>query len=196
MSIATHVPMEGGSNEGCAKLTTIEKTAVAAAVTAVLFRCQQERALGKMRVQIRAQRRKTLHQVPVEGLDTVAITKAAVQVCCAKGCNVLPRATPRWWMKRRKGGAWEDFGQCDDATEEHFWEKLCMSPRVFRAMAIASSVDERPRDALPMSMSTAVGADPSSSLLEDFDRGRPSMIEEAHVGQEDHDKQNCDYEQQ
>ncbi|GBG68834.1 hypothetical protein CBR_g3528 [Chara braunii] len=33
-----------------------------------------------MRAQIRAWRRKTLHQVPVEGLDIVAITEAAVQV--------------------------------------------------------------------------------------------------------------------
>ncbi|GBG85424.1 hypothetical protein CBR_g40066 [Chara braunii] len=94
MSIATRVPMEGGGDDGRAKLTTTEKTAVAAAVTAVLFHCQQERALDKMRAQIRARRRKMLHQVPVKGLDTVPITKAVLQVCCAMGCSVLQRATP------------------------------------------------------------------------------------------------------
>ncbi|GBG76501.1 hypothetical protein CBR_g22249 [Chara braunii] len=192
MSIATHVQMDGDSDDERAKLTTVEKTAVAAAVTAVLFRCQQERALGRMREQIRARRRKTLHQVPVEGLDTVAITEAAVQVCCTMGCNVLPRATPRWWMKRRTWRAWEDLRQCDDVAKEYFWEKLRMSPCISRSVAIAFSVDERPRDALPMSMSTAVVVDLSSSLLEAFDRGRPSTIEEAYVEQEDHDKQNCD----
>ncbi|GBG86848.1 hypothetical protein CBR_g42131 [Chara braunii] len=192
MSIATHVPMESGSDDGRAKFMTIKKTVVAAAVTAVLFCCQQERALGIMRAQIRTRRRKTLHQVSVEGRDTVAITEAAVQACCAMGCSVLPRATTRWWMKRRTGGASEDLRQCDDAPEEYFWEKLRMSPCVFRAMAIASSVDERSWDALPMSMSAAVGLDPSSSLLEAFNRGQPSTIEEAHVERENHDKQNCD----
>ncbi|GBG61000.1 hypothetical protein CBR_g18596 [Chara braunii] len=127
MSIATHVRMEGDSDDRRAKLTTIEKTTVAAVVTAVLFHCQQERALGRTRAQIRAQRRKTLHQFLVEGLDTVAITEAAVQVCCTMGCSVLPRATPRWWMKRRTGGPWEDLRQCDDATEEYFREKQRMS---------------------------------------------------------------------
>ncbi|GBG89937.1 hypothetical protein CBR_g49787 [Chara braunii] len=153
------------------------------------LRCQQERALGRMRAQICARRRKTLHQVPVEGLDTVAIIEAVVQDCCTMGYSVLPQATPRWWMKRRIGGAWEDLRRCDDAVE-YFREKLRMSPYVFRAMAIASSVNERPRDAWPMSMSTAVGVDPSSSVLEALDRGRPSAIEDAHVEQEDHHKQN------
>ncbi|GBG69392.1 hypothetical protein CBR_g4085 [Chara braunii] len=55
MSIATHVPMEGSSDDGRAKLTTIEKTAVAAAVMAVLFHCQQARALGRMGAQIKSQ---------------------------------------------------------------------------------------------------------------------------------------------
>ncbi|GBG79214.1 hypothetical protein CBR_g29264 [Chara braunii] len=66
--------MEGGNEDGRAKLTTIEKTAVAAAVTAVLFCYQQKRALGRMRAQICAE------EVLVEGLDTVAIIEAVVQV--------------------------------------------------------------------------------------------------------------------
>ncbi|GBG84313.1 GT47-family glycosyltransferase [Chara braunii] len=145
------IQMEGGSDDGRAKLTAIKKTAVAAAVMTMLFRCQQDRVLGRMRAQIRPRRRKMLHQVPVEGLDTVAITEAAVQVCCTMGCSVFPRATPRWWMKRRTGGAWEDLRKCDDVTE-YLWEDL-RKCHVFQAMAIASTVDERPQDALPMSMS-------------------------------------------
>ncbi|GBG89364.1 hypothetical protein CBR_g49074 [Chara braunii] len=48
------------------------------------------------------------------------------------GCGGLPRATPRWWVKQRTGGTWEDLRPADDATEEYFRDKLRMSPRVLR----------------------------------------------------------------
>ncbi|GBG80907.1 hypothetical protein CBR_g31463 [Chara braunii] len=74
----------------------------------------------------------------VQGLDTAAICDAVVQVFYALGCGVLPRAAPRWWIKRRTGGAWEDLRQCDDATE-YFRDKLHMSPHVFREIPEALS---------------------------------------------------------
>ncbi|GBG77657.1 hypothetical protein CBR_g24105 [Chara braunii] len=121
--------------------STVERTAVAAAVTAVLFRCQVERTAGGMKAQIRARRRKVMQCAAVEGpgLDTAAVCDAVVHVCCTLGCGALPRATPRWWMKRRKGGTWEDLRQCDDATKDYFRDKLRMSPRVFREIAEALS---------------------------------------------------------
>ncbi|GBG64826.1 hypothetical protein CBR_g48294 [Chara braunii] len=53
---------------------------------------------------------------------------AVLQVCYAMGCGAFPRATPRWWMKRRTGGTWEDLLHCDDATADYFKDKLRMSP--------------------------------------------------------------------
>ncbi|GBG90275.1 hypothetical protein CBR_g50453 [Chara braunii] len=44
----------------------------------------------------------------------------------------MPRVTPKWWVKRRTGGAWEDLQPLDDVTEENFHDKLRTSPRVFR----------------------------------------------------------------
>ncbi|GBG80192.1 hypothetical protein CBR_g30558 [Chara braunii] len=93
-----------------------------------------------MKKQIRARRRKITQCTSLEGprLDTAAID-AVVHVCCPLGCGALPRAKPRWWMKRRTGGAWGDLRQCDDATEDYFRDKLHMSPHVFREIAEALS---------------------------------------------------------
>ncbi|GBG81185.1 hypothetical protein CBR_g31859 [Chara braunii] len=68
-------------------------------------------------------------------LDVAAISDAVLEVCYAMGCGGFPRATPRWWVKRRTGGTWEDLRQCDDATDDYFKEKLRTSPRVFHEIA-------------------------------------------------------------
>ncbi|GBG68744.1 hypothetical protein CBR_g3286 [Chara braunii] len=130
--------MEGGRIDELGKLTTAERTAVAA-VTAVLFRCQVERTMGRLKAQVSVPRRKAMQCMAVEGLDTAAICDGVLQVCCALGCGAMPRVPPRWWMKRRTGGAWEDLRQCDDVTEEYFRDKLRMSPSVFREISEALS---------------------------------------------------------
>ncbi|GBG92947.1 hypothetical protein CBR_g57903 [Chara braunii] len=81
----------------------------------------------------------------VEGDDSGAICDAVLQVCYAMGCGAFPRATPRWWMKRRTDGTWEDLRQCDDATADYFKDKLRMSPRVFREIteALSTSLEWR-----------------------------------------------------
>ncbi|GBG60228.1 hypothetical protein CBR_g3471 [Chara braunii] len=65
---------------------------------------------------------------------------------CAKRCTVLreyvgiiPRATLRWWIKRRMvvDQTWEDLRQYGYATNYFFREKLRMSLRVFREIAKA-----------------------------------------------------------
>ncbi|GBG84443.1 hypothetical protein CBR_g38728 [Chara braunii] len=119
-------------------LSKVERTAVAAVVNAILFRCQLQRSEGRMRAAIRARRKRTLQSMNVEGEDSGAICDAVLQVCYAMGCGAFPRATPRWWMKRRTGGTWEDLRQCDDATADHFKDKH-MSPRVFREITEALS---------------------------------------------------------
>ncbi|GBG70312.1 hypothetical protein CBR_g6439 [Chara braunii] len=81
--------------------------------------------------------RRKLLALPTTGqcLDVAAISGAVLVVCYAMGCGGFPRATPRWWVKQRTGGTWEDLRQCDDATDDYFKEKLRMSPRVFREIA-------------------------------------------------------------
>ncbi|GBG60007.1 hypothetical protein CBR_g337 [Chara braunii] len=119
------------------KLMMAERTVVAVTVTAILFRCQMERTAKRVKTQIRARRRKVTQCAVVEGprFDTAAICDVVVHVCCALGCGDLPRATPRWWMKRRTSGAWEDLRQWDDVMEDNFRDKLTMSPGVFREIA-------------------------------------------------------------
>ncbi|GBG74120.1 hypothetical protein CBR_g17832 [Chara braunii] len=120
-------------------LSKAERAVVAATVNLILIRCQLQRIEGRMRAAIRARRKKTLQSMHVDEEGSGAICDAVLQVCYAMGCGAFPRATPRWWMKRRTGGVWEDLRQCDDATEDYFKEKLRISPRVFREIAEALS---------------------------------------------------------
>ncbi|GBG67715.1 hypothetical protein CBR_g843 [Chara braunii] len=122
-------------------LSKAERTAVAAAVNAVLFGCQLQRGEGRMRAAIRARRKRTLQSFHAEGEDSAAICDVVLQVCYAMGFGAFPRATPRWWMKRRTGGTWEDLRHCDDATTDYFKDivKLRMSPRVFGEITEALS---------------------------------------------------------
>ncbi|GBG67320.1 hypothetical protein CBR_g459 [Chara braunii] len=124
--------MEGGAEGKHDPLSHGELQAVATAVSTIVLRCQQERALGRLKDQLCARRRRKLTQDPFDGADYVAMSEAVVQLCYALGCGVIPRATPRWWVKRRTGGMWEDLSQCDDATNDYFRDKLLMSPRVFK----------------------------------------------------------------
>ncbi|GBG60062.1 hypothetical protein CBR_g393 [Chara braunii] len=124
--------MNGGP--GRDSLSKAERTAVAAAVNAILFRCQLQRGEGRMRAAIRARRKRTLQSTNVKGEDNGAICDVVLQVCYAMGCAAFPKATP---MKRRTGGTWEDLRQCDDATVDYFKDKLRMSPRVFQEITEA-----------------------------------------------------------
>ncbi|GBG83325.1 hypothetical protein CBR_g37038 [Chara braunii] len=127
--------MEDDGEGGRAVLAPLELQAV----STVVLRCRQERALGRLNEQLRACRPRTLMQAPDDGPDYVATSEVVVQLCYALGCRVIPRATPRssWWMKRRTGGTWEDLRQCDGGTEDYFRQKLCMSLRVFREIVEA-----------------------------------------------------------
>ncbi|GBG88033.1 hypothetical protein CBR_g46404 [Chara braunii] len=53
--------------------------------------------------------------------------------------GVIMRATPRWWMRRRTGGTWEDLRKMDDVVDGYYKEKLRMSPRLFREIVEALS---------------------------------------------------------
>ncbi|GBG67093.1 hypothetical protein CBR_g78874 [Chara braunii] len=105
-------------------LTTDERTAIAAAVNVVLYRCEVERTAGRIKAAACARRKVTALASSGEGLDLGALSDAVLQVCYALGCGAFPRATPRWWMKWRMGGTWEDLRQSDDATNDYFRDKL------------------------------------------------------------------------
>ncbi|GBG81518.1 hypothetical protein CBR_g32507 [Chara braunii] len=135
MSLEAALGMDIDGEVGRDSLTRAERTAVAAAVNVVLFRCQMASSEGKFKAAVRARRK--LSALPTSGqcLDVGAISDAVLQVCYAMGCDAFPQATPTWWMKRRTGGPWEDLRQCDYATNDYFKDKLQMSPRVFREIA-------------------------------------------------------------
>ncbi|GBG74385.1 hypothetical protein CBR_g18796 [Chara braunii] len=68
-----------GDGKGRDVLSTAERTAVAATVNVILFRYQMERSEGRMRAGVRAQRKKTLQSMNLEGFDCVAICDAVLQ---------------------------------------------------------------------------------------------------------------------
>ncbi|GBG82862.1 hypothetical protein CBR_g36388 [Chara braunii] len=129
--------MEGCDGDVCAVLSTREKTAVAAAAVAVVRRFQLERAVGRMKATLSRRRQRLLLQRVLDALDCITTSEAVVQLCAAIGCGLLPRATPRWWMRRRTGRTWEDLRVCDDAIDDYFREKLRMSRRVFMEISEA-----------------------------------------------------------
>ncbi|GBG73101.1 hypothetical protein CBR_g12817 [Chara braunii] len=133
MEEASGMVVDGGVRGGA--LTTDERTAIAAAVNVVLYRCEVERTEGKMKAAARARRKVTALPSSGEGLDLGAVSDAVLHVCYAMGSGAFPRATSRWWVKRRTGGTWEDLRQCDDATDEYFRDKLRMSPHVICKIA-------------------------------------------------------------
>ncbi|GBG86763.1 hypothetical protein CBR_g42047 [Chara braunii] len=129
--------MDGCDGDGPAVLSTTEKTAVAAAAVAVVRRFQIESAAGRMKAALSMRRQRLLLQRVLDAPDCITTSQAVVQLCAAIGCGLLPRATPRWWMRRRAGGTWEDLRVCDDATDDYFREKLRMSRRVFMEISEA-----------------------------------------------------------
>ncbi|GBG91207.1 hypothetical protein CBR_g52089 [Chara braunii] len=51
--------------------------------------------------------------------------------------SVMPRKTPRWWVKRRTGGTWRDLTIAHDATDEYCHDKLQMAGTVFNDIVAA-----------------------------------------------------------
>ncbi|GBG73672.1 hypothetical protein CBR_g17014 [Chara braunii] len=109
--------MEGCDGDGRVVLSRTEKTIVA-------------RAAGRMKATLSRRRQRLLLQRVLDAPDCITTSEAVVQLCAAIESGVLPRATPRWWMRRRAGGTWEDLRVCDDTTDDYFREKLRMSRSV------------------------------------------------------------------
>ncbi|GBG87424.1 hypothetical protein CBR_g45481 [Chara braunii] len=131
MSKVVHVRGVGDGDDVEAGLSAVERAVVTSVVAAVIMHCDMEVEGQRRWARLRARRRKLMPAATTETLDSAAICDAVLEVCCALGRGGLSRATPRWWVKRKTGGTWEDLRPADDATDDYFRNKLRMSPRVF-----------------------------------------------------------------
>ncbi|GBG70569.1 hypothetical protein CBR_g6695 [Chara braunii] len=133
------VIMVGELQRGGNALTTLERNAVVAAVSAVAMRYRIERTTARLKMRLSIRRQCQLLQQVMEAPDCVSISESIVQFCCAIASGMIPWATPRWWMRRRTGGTWEDLRKMDDTADDYYKEKFRMSPRVFREIVEALS---------------------------------------------------------
>ncbi|GBG67958.1 hypothetical protein CBR_g1077 [Chara braunii] len=135
--------MDGGGCGHCLRAEEME--AVAMAVSTVVLKTMNEMSSSSRDVAKQLRTRRALLQSVAEAADCVATCEAVVQLCAALSSGVFPRQTPRWWIKRRTGGTWEDLRQSDDATDEYYRQKLCMSMAMFKQIvaALAAFVEKK-----------------------------------------------------
>ncbi|GBG59022.1 hypothetical protein CBR_g24370 [Chara braunii] len=107
------------------------------AVTAVVLNSMSEMSSSSRDMRLQLHKRRALLQSVVEAPDCMATCEAVMQMCSALDSGVFPHQTPRWWIKRRTGGTWEDLRLCDDATEDDYKEKLRMSRAMFNQIVAA-----------------------------------------------------------
>ncbi|GBG86260.1 hypothetical protein CBR_g41253 [Chara braunii] len=120
-------------------LSRVERNAVVAAVSAVAMRCRIERTMAQLRTRVSIRRQRELLHHVMAAPDCVSMSESITQFCAAMSSGAIPRVTPRWWMRRRTGGTWEDLRKMDDASDEYHKEKLRMTPRVFMEIVEALS---------------------------------------------------------
>ncbi|GBG77051.1 hypothetical protein CBR_g23377 [Chara braunii] len=125
-------------SHGCSNgLREEEIDAVAMAVTAVVVNTMGDKESSSRDMLMRLRQRRALSQSVAEVPNCAATCEAVVQLCAALTSGVFPRQTPRWWIKRRTGGTWEDLRLRDDATDEYFRQKLRMSTAMFNHIVAA-----------------------------------------------------------
>ncbi|GBG74637.1 hypothetical protein CBR_g19044 [Chara braunii] len=123
---------------GCGQgLRDDEIEAVAMVVTAVIVNAMRGEPSSSRDALAELRKRRALLQRIGEAPDCVATCQAVIQLCAARSSGVFPWETPRWWIKRRTGGTWEDRRLCDDATDEYYRQKLRMSMAMFRQIVAA-----------------------------------------------------------
>ncbi|GBG65398.1 hypothetical protein CBR_g50759 [Chara braunii] len=116
--------MERELQSGAKTLTTLERNTVVAAVSVVAMRYRIERTTTHLRIRLSVRRQRHLMQQVMDAPDCVSLSESIMGFYCAMASGVIPRATPRLWMKRRMGWTWEDLRQVDDAAEGYYKEKL------------------------------------------------------------------------
>ncbi|GBG89744.1 hypothetical protein CBR_g49596 [Chara braunii] len=125
-------------SHGCSNgLCEEEIDTVAMAVTAIVVNTMGDLESSSRDMLMRLRQRRALLQSVVEAPDCAATCEAVVHLCAALSSGVFPRQTPRWWIRRRTGGTWEDLRLRDDATDECFRQKLRMSMAMFNQIVAA-----------------------------------------------------------
>ncbi|GBG87517.1 hypothetical protein CBR_g45575 [Chara braunii] len=125
-------------SHGCSSgLRDEEIGAVAMAVTAVVVNTMGDMESSSRDMLTRLRQRRALLQNVAEAPDCAATCEPVVQLGAAVTSGVFPRQTPRWWIKRRTGGTWEDLRLRDDAADEYFRQKLRMSTAMLNHIVAA-----------------------------------------------------------
>ncbi|GBG69070.1 hypothetical protein CBR_g3768 [Chara braunii] len=137
-------------NSGCdpqatRRLSTSEKSMVASAVLAVCRYMETVNGLRHAGGRGRGRREAAIAQALADVCTSSGLSDAPFLLSNAIVAGVLPRDTPRWWMKRRTGGTWRDLDIVDDATDAYFHDKLRMSRAIFGDIFAACSpfIDRR-----------------------------------------------------
>ncbi|GBG59121.1 hypothetical protein CBR_g32139 [Chara braunii] len=107
------------------------------AVTVVVVNTMDDKESSSRDMLMRLRQRRALLQSVAEALDCTTMCEAVVQLCVALTSCVFSRQTPRWCIKGRTSGTWEDLRLRDDATDEYFRQKLRMSMAMFNHIVAA-----------------------------------------------------------
>ncbi|GBG92791.1 hypothetical protein CBR_g57141 [Chara braunii] len=114
-----------------------EIDAMAMTVTVIGVSTMSDMSSSSRDMLIQLRKRRALLQSVAEASDCAATCEAVVQLCVVLSSGIFPRQTPRWWIRRRIGGTWEDLRLCDDATDEYYRQKLRMSMAMFTQIVAA-----------------------------------------------------------
>ncbi|GBG82587.1 hypothetical protein CBR_g34956 [Chara braunii] len=125
------------------RLSTSEKSMVASAVLVVCRFMETVNGLRRAGGRGRGRREAAIAQALADVCASSGLSDAPFLLSNAIVAGVLPRDTPRWWMKRRMGGTWRDLDITDDATDEYFHDKLRMSRAIGDIVAACAPFIDR-----------------------------------------------------
>ncbi|GBG77063.1 hypothetical protein CBR_g23389 [Chara braunii] len=129
-----HTGAEG--REG-GELTVQEKSLLVASLVAVCRHLQTVNSARQGYARQKASREAAIGQALLDVHSSPGVWDAPFLLSNAITAGVLPRETPRWWVKRRTGGTWNDLVISDDATADYYHDKLRMSRTVFNDIVAA-----------------------------------------------------------
>ncbi|GBG86567.1 hypothetical protein CBR_g41629 [Chara braunii] len=128
-----------GSGEAVTRreLSNREKGLLVSALTAVWRHMESTAELRRRASICRQKMEVAMKQAMVEPATSGVLWDAPFLMANTIIVGVLPRESPRWWIRRRTGGMWGDLCISDDATSEYFHEKLRMSKDLFYGIIAA-----------------------------------------------------------
>ncbi|GBG64479.1 hypothetical protein CBR_g45175 [Chara braunii] len=134
--------MEDGINDapGARRLTPRERSMLGTALLAVARHMQTVNDVRRASGRQRGGREAAIAQALMDVHSSPGLWDAPFLLSNAIVAGVMPRETPRWWVKRRTGGTWRDRTIADDANEDYFHDKLRMTRTVFNAIVTACSL--------------------------------------------------------